>query len=84
MLALGRMMMNVKEFDEFVEMWDEEGQPLDVDWLEYAQDFRNQTQQLEAREASARAIMQKFVDKVDSGLARSTETYAEMKEWLDD
>ena len=32
----------------------------------------------------ARAIMQKFVDKVDSGLARSTETYAEMKEWLDD
>ena len=38
---------------------------------------------LVAREASARTIMQKFVDKVDSGLARSTETYAEMKEWLD-
>ena len=36
------------------------------------------------KHASARAIMQKFVDKVDSGLARSTETYAEMKEWLDD
>ena len=34
--------------------------------------------------ASARAIMQKFVDKVDSGLARSTETYAEMKQWLED
>ena len=34
--------------------------------------------------ASARAIMQKFVDKVDRGLARSIETYAEMKEWLDD
>ena len=34
--------------------------------------------------ASARAIMQRFVDKVDSGRARSTETYAEMKEWLDD
>ena len=32
----------------------------------------------------ARAIMQRFVDKVDCGLARSTETYAEMKEWLDD
>ena len=37
-----------------------------------------------ARNEAARAIMQKFVDKVDSGLARSTETYAEMKEWLDD
>ena len=34
--------------------------------------------------ASARAIMQKFVDKVDSGLARSTETYAEMKQWMED
>ena len=34
------------------------------------------------RLASARAIMQKFVDKVDSGRARSTETYGEMTEWL--
>ena len=40
--------------------------------------------QLEAREASARAIMEKFIFKVDSGMARSKETYAEMKEWLDD
>ena len=32
----------------------------------------------------ARAIMQKFVDKVDRGMARSVETYAEMKEWLDE
>ena len=40
--------------------------------------------QLTDRETKARAIMQKFVDKVDSGRARSTETYAEMKEWLDD
>ncbi len=38
---------------------------------------------LEASLASARAIMQRFVDKVDNGRARSTETYAEMKEWLD-
>ena len=38
----------------------------------------------EAREASARAIMEKFVFKVDEGRAISTETYAEMKEWLDD
>jgi len=37
-----------------------------------------------AQLASARAIMQKFVDKVDRGMARSIETYAEMKEWLDD
>ena len=36
------------------------------------------------RLASARAIMQKFVDKVDSGLARSTETYAEMKQWMEE
>ena len=34
------------------------------------------------RLASASAIMQKFVDKVDRGMARSTETYAEMTEWL--
>ena len=49
---------------------------------------------LAASLASARAIMQKFVDKVDRGMARSTdgwivvhndmETYAEMKEWLDE
>ena len=39
---------------------------------------------LEKANASARAIMQRFVDKVDSGLARSTETYGEMKEWLDE
>ena len=36
------------------------------------------------REASARAIMEKFVGKVDRGMAKSVETYAEMKEWLDD
>ena len=39
---------------------------------------------LENKVTSARAIMQKFVDKVDSGLARSTETYAEMKQWMED
>ena len=33
---------------------------------------------------SARAIMLKFVGKVDRGMAKSVETYAEMKEWLDD
>jgi len=38
----------------------------------------------EARLASARAIMQRFVDKVDTGRARSTETYAEMKQWMED
>ena len=40
--------------------------------------------QLEKGNASARAIMQKFVDKVDRGTARSTETYAEMKQWMED
>ena len=39
---------------------------------------------LKAEITSARAIMQKFVDKVDSGRARSTETYAEMKQWMED
>ena len=34
--------------------------------------------------ASARAIMQRFVDKVDSGMAKSVETYAEMKQWMED
>ena len=36
------------------------------------------------RVANARAIMEKFVNKVDTGMARSTETYAEMKAWLED
>ena len=39
---------------------------------------------LEASLASASAIMQKFVDKVDRGMARSIETYAEMKQWMED
>ena len=39
---------------------------------------------LEAREASARAIMQKFVDKVDRGMAKSIETYTEMKQWMEE
>ena len=37
-----------------------------------------------SKNASARAIMQKFVDKVGRGMARSTETYAEMTSWLED
>ena len=36
------------------------------------------------RLASARAIMQKFVDKVDRGMAKSIETYAEMKQWMEE
>ena len=47
-------------------------------------DYDKRIAQLEARESQARAIMQKFVGKVDRGMARSVETYAEMKEWLDD
>jgi len=47
-------------------------------------EYLGRAQKAEAKNASARAIMQKFVDKVDSGLARSTETYGEMKEWLDE
>ena len=39
---------------------------------------------LTARLASARAIMQKFVDKVDRGMAKSIETYTEMKQWMED
>ena len=60
---------------------------LTRDWLWIVGDLQEigvQSTQLEARLASARAIMQKFVDKVDRGMARSTETYAEMKEWLDE
>ena len=37
-----------------------------------------------AQLASARAIMQKFVDKVDRGMARSVLTYAEMKQWMEE
>jgi len=39
---------------------------------------------IELKLASARAIMQKFVDKVDRGMAKSIETYAEMKQWMED
>ena len=39
---------------------------------------------LEARLASARAIMEKFVGKVDRGMAKSVETYSEMKAWLEE
>ena len=35
---------------------------------------------VEAKNFAARAIMQKFVDKVDRGMARSIETYTEMKQ----
>ncbi len=38
----------------------------------------------EKRLASARAIMEKFVGKVDSGTARNKETYREMKAWLEE
>ena len=36
------------------------------------------------RLASARAIMQKFVDKVDRGVFKTRVTYAEMKQWMED
>ena len=46
-------------------------------------ELKSQLDQLETRESTARAIMEKFIFKVDEGLARSKETYAEMKAWLD-
>ena len=60
--------------------------------LEDERDLRYKTQnetskrvyELEARETSARAIMEKFVNKVDTGIARSKETYREMKAWLEE
>ena len=36
------------------------------------------------KNTKARAIMEKFIFKVDEGLARSKETYAEMKAWLEE
>ena len=48
---------------------------LYVDYAEMLEDTRL---------ASARAIMEKFVNKVDTGRARSKETYAEMKAWLEE
>lgn len=52
------------------------------DWKIGRKHIAREVRKLEDREASARAIMEKFVNKVDSGMARSKETYAEMKEWL--
>ncbi len=53
-------------------------------YLDRLEDSYDELQDTKQRLASARAIMQRFVDKVDNGRARSTETYAEMKEWLDE
>ena len=47
-------------------------------------EFADKVAKLEARLASARAIMEKFVNKVDTGRARSTETYREMKQWMEE
>ena len=47
-------------------------------------EYLGRAQKAESENASARAIMQKFVDKVDRGMARSIETYAEMKQWMED
>ena len=40
--------------------------------------------EIEKENASARAIMQKFVDKVDRGVFKTRVTYAEMKQWMED
>ena len=53
---------------------------LEADTIGLAFDDVESTKQL----ASARAIMEKFVDKVDTGRARSKETYTEMKEWMEE
>jgi len=49
--------------------------PVLVEW-------QRDADRLEERTLAARAIMEKFVNKVDTGRARSKETYAEMTEWL--
>ena len=47
-------------------------------------EWTGEVAKLEASLASARAIMLKFVGKVDRGMAKSVETYAEMTEWLEE
>ena len=51
-------MMNkeIQQFDELMELWDEEGQPDDVDWLAHAQNFRNRVQQLKAKLGECRKL----------------------------
>jgi len=58
---------------------EEEGEEHKRKWL-YVEELNKC---LVSMNDDARAIMEKFVNKVDTGRARSTETYAEMKEWLD-
>ena len=48
------MGLSIQQFDDLVELWDKEGQRRDIDWLEYAQDFRNRTAKLEARNGRLR------------------------------
>ena len=45
-------------------------------------DVAKKVEQIEASLTSARAIMQKFVDKVDRGVFNRV-TYAEMKQWME-
>ena len=56
----------------------------DSEWFEVLQLIGKEVANHEARLASARAIMQKFVDKVDRGMAKSVLTYTEMKQWLEE
>ena len=76
------------ESGRFVEVENEHGEGMSLgEWKQEGEfwylEFPSPAH-LEARLASARAIMQKFVDKVDRGMARSIETYAEMKQWMEE
>jgi hypothetical protein len=46
-------------------------------------ELHGQVAALKAENERAKKIMEKFVSKVESGRARSKETYVEMKDWLE-
>ncbi len=52
------------------------------EWTNVVHEEEQYIKEIQRKLASARAIMEKFVNKVDTGRARSTETYKEMTEWL--
>ena len=69
----------------FVEVENEHGEGMSLgEWKQEGEFWYLEFDDTRPKLASARAIMQKFVSKVDTGTARSTETYREMKAWLEE
>ena len=69
----------------FIEVENEHGEGMSLGgWKEDGEFWYLEFDDTRPKLASARAIMLKFVGKVDCGMAKSVETYSEMKAWLEE